>query len=103
MDLGKNLPTPLANYVLIANPVYGLEKTMEGDLAKLAPAEKGEYMKHNMFDIWQDVEILAVGPGVVTLEVGDKAITTVAMSASGIIINKGEHLMIRESNFVGKW
>lgn len=103
MDLGKNLPTPLANYVLIANPVHGLETTMEGDLAKLAPAERDDYMKHNMFDIWQDLEVLAVGPGVVTLEVGDRAITTVALSASGIVVMKGEYLMIRESNFVGKW
>ena len=38
-----------------------------------------------------------------TIAVGDRVITTVALSASGIIVMKGEYIMIRESNFVGIW
>tara|TARA_R110000796_G_scaffold2953_1_gene11306 strand:- start:10246 stop:10557 length:312 start_codon:yes stop_codon:yes gene_type:complete len=103
MKTEVKIPKPLANFVLVKNPVFKLEESMAGELAKLAPAEKEEYMKHNMFDVWQDLEVIAVGPSMATIAVGDRVITTVALSASGIIVMKGEYIMIRESNFVGIW
>jgi len=97
------LPKPLANYVIIANPIYGKTDSMEGDMAKLAPKEREEFMKHNLYDIWQDSLILGVGDGVVGLVEGDRAITTPTLAASGVVILKEKYLMIRESSFIGKW
>jgi len=97
------LPKPLANYVLVANPIYGKTETMEGDIAKLPPAEREAFMKHNMYDIWQDMEVLAVGPSVVTLKVRDAVISTPTLAAAGIVVCEEKYLMIRESNFVGLW
>ena len=103
MGESKKLLKPLGSFVLVRNPLHGKLEAMEDALEKMPEKDRMEYLKENMYDVWQDLEILGVGPRVETLTVGDHVATEPELAKRGIVVMGGEYLMIRESDFVGLW
>ena len=101
--MGEELRKPFGSYVLIKNPMtremYAKE---EAALEKLPEESRKNYMEEHYGDMWDGVEILAVGEDCRFLRPGDKAITS-GPAASTATYSKGDEFMfIREGQFVGK-
>jgi hypothetical protein len=102
--MGEELRKPLGSYVLIKNPLtremFGKEKEL---LEKLPEDQREEYMKAHYDSLWDGVEILAIGPDVRGLKVGDKAVTNGMLVSNGTYTQKDTYILVREGQFVAVW
>jgi hypothetical protein len=102
MEEALQYPTPLGSYVLIANPLFGIE-ALEPEVEKLPEKDRKAFVQEKLGDIWESIVILGKGHAVVALEVGDKVISDSSILDGAIPIQFGKYLFVRESKFVGKW
>jgi len=104
MGKDKRIPKPLANNVLIANPVNEkLAESVEAKASKLPPKEKDAFFRKEMAAMWESIEIVAVGPQCTFLTVGDLAIGTPEVVQTAIPTPDSKYLLLRETAFKAIW
>jgi len=101
------MPRPLLNFVVIKNPAKSkteeeydlIQKTAD----KLPKKEQQAYFQKELATLWEGIEILAVGPEVRGVKVGDIAIGTPELMQTAQPTPDGEYLVSRETVFNSVW
>ena len=98
------VPKPLMNYVLIDNPLKGDIVTKYEEEIKLLPKNRQkDFIIEKIGETFEEINVLAVGPLVRDIKAGDKLLAVKELMAHGIPICNNEFIMVKESNFLGKW
>ena len=99
----SKLPRPLFNQLILKNPLFGKVEEMRDELAKLPEKAKAEYIQENVLDIFDKVEVVAIGKSCAEVKEGDIVMVSPDTVKTGIQLNKGEYVIIRESNLLAIW
>ena len=100
-----NFPQPTMNYVVVENPLHNKVETLATDLAKLPENEKANYLRQQVANAFDELEVLAVGPGVTDerLILGAKVATTMSLADQAVTLSTKQYLYLRESAFFAVW
>ena len=98
------MPQVAPGHILLKNPVT-VETSVEVDkaTAKLPPKEKEAYMRKEFANLWQSVEVVAVGNNCNWIEVGDKIVGNQETIESMTSSPSGDYVVVRESVIKMKW
>lgn len=98
------VPQPLMNYVLVDNPLKGeiVEKYAE-ELKAIPKDRQPAYLMTKLGKTFEKLKVVAVGPMVRDLKVGDEAIVSMDIVTQGIPVCEDKYWMTKEHNFLGKW
>lgn len=94
--------SPLADYVLIKNPLKGKVEEIEKAHAQLPPAEREAFLRKHNRELFENIVILEVGPDVKNLQRGDIAISNPELLMRAFDIDDNEYVMARENCFFAK-
>ena len=64
---------------------------------------ENDFIIEKIGETFEEINVLAVGPLVRDIKAGDKLLAVKELMAHGIPICNNEFIMVKESNFLGKW
>lgn len=96
-------PAPLNGYIVIANPIIGIEEELKEELKKLPDDKKRDYLRSKLGACFDAVEVLAVGPAVTKYKTGDVLATSMELTDRAVGLSTAEVLYLTEGSFFGKW
>lgn len=102
----SKIPKPRSTDIIIVNPLYGKEDTMEEELKAIPESEREAYIKENFNHLFHRVKVTKVGLRVPEMS-GYDEITEVMTSpgalSNGIFVNDEKHVIIRERDILAYW
>lgn len=99
----SNLPKPLFNQIIVKNPLFGKVEEMRDELAKLPEKAKEQYIKENVLDIFDKVQVVAVGKSCTEIKENNVVMVGPDTIKLGIQLNQGEFVILRETSILAVW
>jgi hypothetical protein len=103
MGSEKRTMKPARHYVLIKNPLFGKIDDLEKGAEELPEEQRQEFVTKALGPIWENIEVVAVGEGVLDFKAGDIVVTDARAIANGMYISEEEYLLVRDNAFMGTW
>jgi len=103
MEVDK-LPVPYWDNVVIKNPLSGefMEK-FEDELSLIPEKDREEYKREHLQGVWDNIEILSVGPDCSAAKKGDVVIIKNANPNKWTFVSEEKYIMLSERDFIGRW